>query len=160
MKRTFTILLVTFSLILPAFAQKRDMAEWNRQLRDFKHKFLAKELDLSREQQSKFFPIYDAMDDEIARVNSETREIENKVRDTPDDQLTDAELDIAIDAIFSQKHKEAEIEQRYLIRMREILSKRQMFKLQGAERKLNKRILDRWREVGTDRDRPHKGKKD
>ena len=46
------------------------------EIRSYKHEFLARELEMSREQQREFFPVYDEMDEAVDRINFETRDPE------------------------------------------------------------------------------------
>lgn len=125
----------------------RDTEQWVKEVRDYKHAFLAKELGLSREQQPKFFKVYDAMDDEIARVNSETRKLERRISEMPPTDVTDLEYDMATEALFNQRSKESEIELRYLPEFKEILTKKQLFELKNAERKFSMNMMRRHHEL-------------
>lgn len=120
--------------------------QWFKEMRDYKHAFLAKELDLSRDQQRKFFPLYDEMEDETAKLNQETRQLEEKIAKTGDN-VTDIEYDKATEALFEQKSKEGEIEKSYLKKFQPILSKKQLFMLKGAERKFTRDIMKHHRRL-------------
>ena len=74
------------------------------EMRNFKHDFLAKDLDLSKEQQQEFFSAYDEMEDRINRLNSETRDLEQRVMS--DDNASDVELDAAARAVYQLKNEE------------------------------------------------------
>ncbi|MGN0219250.1 MAG: hypothetical protein ACI4AX_03085, partial [Muribaculaceae bacterium] len=67
MNRIYIIILFLAAFATSAAAQPRQTPEnrerWKSELRNYKHEFMARELDLSREQQSKFFPLYDQMED-------------------------------------------------------------------------------------------------
>ncbi len=76
MKRGLLISVI-LALILPvvSFGQEGNSQrqKWFSEMRNYKHDFLAKELSLSKDQQSAFFPLYDAMEDETNKINRETR---------------------------------------------------------------------------------------
>lgn len=137
----FFIALGTFS----AAAQEQDdnTSRWLNEVREYKHSFLARELDLSREQQQKFFPIYDRMEDELGKVNSDVRAISRRISAIAPSEVTDTDYDMAIQAIYEAKGKEAEIEQRYLTEFKEVLTKQQLFKLKGAEQRFNMGMMRR-----------------
>ncbi len=151
MKAIRHILLPAVALMLwaaPAAAQTPDngepAAEYNREqyineIRSYKHDFLARELDLSRERQRAFFQSYDAMEDELLQLNEETRELERRIDGTAD--ASEVELEAAATAIYGQKAKEAEIESRYLEVFRTQLTPRQLFRLKGAERRFNQSLM-------------------
>ena len=113
--------------------QKPDRKEWFAQMRQYKHSFLVKELGLTKEQETKFFPIYDAMEDEIFKVTRETRKLEKKVAEN--NSATDVEYEAAAKAIIELKKKEAAIELKYYDKLKAVISSKQMFLLKKAERK-------------------------
>lgn len=122
--------------------------KWFKEMRDYKHNFLAKELDLTRDQQRKFFPIYDEMEDQTNRLMQETRQLEEKVV-KDGDSVTDIEYEKATEALFEQKCKEGEIEKTYMKKFQPILSKKQLFQLKGAERRFTRDIMKHHRRLRT-----------
>ncbi len=125
------------------FAQDRpssgDRDKWHSEVRNYKQEYLSRELQLTKEQQSKFFPIYNEMDEELNKVASETRDLEAKVND--DKNATDTEVSAAARALFEQKSRESEIELRYFDRYKEILTPRQLIRLKAAERKFTQQLV-------------------
>lgn len=130
----------------PKNSTDNDRQKWFKEMRDYKHNYLAKELDLSREQQRKFFPVYDEMEDETNRLSQETRQLEDKVA-KEGDKATDIEYEKATEALFEQKCKEGEIEKTYMKKFQTILSKKQLFQLKGAERKFTRDIMKHHRRL-------------
>ena len=100
-----------------------DRQRWLGEMRNYKHDFLTKELSLTREQQRDFFPLYDEMEDEIARLNAETREVETRAEANAD--ATDIELENAARTVFELKRAEGQIEMTYFDRFKTILTPRQ-----------------------------------
>lgn len=146
MKRLFAFLMLIAAFGGYAAAQSTDepgSAQWVKEVREFKHSFLARELGLTREQESRFFKVYDAMEDEVAQINSDTRQQERRLLDAPDGQITDLEYDQAVQALFELKKKEADIELRYLPELKEVLNKKQLFKLKSVERKFSMTLMRR-----------------
>lgn len=144
-KLTFILFLITcVSLVSSAQDDLSVNTEKRRQffkeLRDYKHNYLAKELSLSKDQQQKFFPVYDEMEDNVAEMNEETRLLEKKVSDNMED-ATDLELDKATEALYELKIKEGETEKDYAEKFKSILSKKQLFQLKNAERNFNRELL-------------------
>lgn len=148
MKPTAKYFLPALFALLPlaATAQNRDKGttpderqRWITELRNYKHEYLAKELSLSKSEQDKFFPIYDEMDDELTRIDTETRELENKA--LSDDNATETELNAAAHAAFSQKQREGEVEMLYYDKIKEVISPRQLLRLKNAERKFKQQLL-------------------
>ncbi len=119
-----------------ASAQKQmtedDRRVWAEKMRDLKHKHLVKELNLSRDQQNEFFPIYDAMEDELIALNQQARDMEMKLENSP--LTSDLEYTSAARTMFEQKDKEYKIEMAYFAKFEKVLSPKQLFKLKAAER--------------------------
>lgn len=109
------------------------------EIRSYKHEFLARELEMSHEQQREFFPVYDEMDEAVDRINFETRELERKVSQKAD--ASEVEIEAAARAVFSQKSAEGEVEKQYFDRFRQILSGKQLLRLRKAERKFTQRLM-------------------
>ncbi|MBD5191571.1 MAG: hypothetical protein HDS58_02505 [Barnesiella sp.] len=143
MKKYSAVILAIMALIIPAVVnaapQNDERKQFFKEIREFKHKFLARELNLTKEQEQKFFPIYDQMEDETDKIQEETREMENKVRESSDP--SDLEYEKATDAIFELKMKEGEIEKSYLEKFRGVLNNKQLFNLKNAERNFNRDLM-------------------
>ena len=128
--------------------QQADRKKFFQEARELKHQFFIKELSLTKTQQKQFFELYDRMEDEIHKVQRETRQMEKRVEQSGD-KATDLEYEKATDAIYEAKQKECEIEQRYRSEYKKILSPAQMFKLKGAERKFSKVLMERTKKLNT-----------
>lgn len=159
MKKIYTIALLVFLTAIAAQAQHRppfseeDRQRFRNEVRQYKHEFLIKELELSKEQQRDFFAAYDEMEDKIDLVASDTRRLEKTVAEKND--ATDIELEAAARAVFSQKKSEGEIEATYYERFRQILKPRQLLALRSAERRFAQQLMRHHRKArsaaGSDR---------
>ncbi len=129
------------TVVTQATAQPRQIPEnrerWKSELRSYKHDFMSRELDLSREQQSKFFPLYDQMEDSIEQINADTRELEKRIGDN----ATDIETEAAARALFEQKSREGQLELEYFDSFKTILTPRQLLKIKNAERQFMRRLM-------------------
>ncbi len=119
---------------------KQDREKWFQEMREYKHSFLTKELDLSEEQQKKFFPLYDAMEKETFKLNRETRHMAKNLKKSEND-ISDIEYEKAAEALFELKSKEGQIEMNYFNKFKDVLTKKQLFQLKGAERKFTNKIM-------------------
>ena len=141
MNRIYLIILFIATVASAALAQPRPTPEnrerWKSELRNYKHDFMARELDLSRDQQSKFFPLYDQMEDSIEQINTDTRELEKRIGDDASDIQTEA----AARALFEQKSREGQLELEYFDSFKTILTPRQLLKLKSAERQFMRRLM-------------------
>lgn len=159
MTSTFNIHAIVLGFVLAlaalgatAQSESRDTAEREKimaELRPYRHKFLIKNLSLSKEQSERFLPLYDSMDDELQKINEETRAIERRVNDDAD--ADDAEVEAAAKATFEQKSREAEVEMTYYKEFKEILTPRQLLRLKGAERSFNQWLVRNHRRMSRGR---------
>lgn len=130
---------VTAPAISAQTLSENDRTRWLSEIREYKHEFLAKDLELTREQQREFFPLYDSMEDEVERINSETRALETKVNE--DANASDIEIENASRTIFEQKRAEGQVEMTYFDKFKEILSPRQLLRLKNAERRFTQQLV-------------------
>lgn len=158
MKKTI-FFLTLLALLIPALglsAQTPDNDSIDRketflkEFRDYKHRFLTKELSLSREQRDKFFPLYDQMEDETTTLNNDTRQLERRISESTE-KVNDLEYEKATEALFELKIKEGEIEKSYLPKFAEILSPAQLFKLKSAERSFTNDLIHHSRRLKNNR---------
>lgn len=110
----------------------------------YKHDFLAKELNLTKEQEEKFFPMYDKMETETRELNRQVRGMERSVMQKGD-KATDLEYEKAAEAIQELKGKESAVEMRYFGEFKTVLTKKQLFQLKQAERKFTQMIMNHHR---------------
>lgn len=122
-----------------------DRQRWLSEIREYKHEFLIRDLNLSKEQQKEFFPLYDAMEDDIEKLNQETREIEIRMQDNPD--ASDLDIENNARTIFEQKRAEGQIEMTYFDKFKTVLTPRQLLKLKSAERKFTQQLVNHHRRM-------------
>lgn len=152
MKRSFILILVftIFSSINVIDAQekknKMNREEWFAQMRNYKHKFIADEIKLTPEQEAKFFPIYNMMEDELFQGQRETRKLKKKAE--KDESVSDSEYEAATKAIIDLKRKEHDIELKYYYQIKPIISSKQYFKLKAAEHKFTRIVMKRHNQKG------------
>jgi len=142
------IFIALLAAIFPALAQQpgftpADRERWLGEMRNLKHDFIARELDLTDEQQDHFFDLYDRMEDDIAALNSETREAETRV--AADSEATDLQIQNTARTVFEQKRAEGQIEMTYFDQFSQILTPRQLLQLKNAERKFTQQLVNRRR---------------
>lgn len=149
MKKSLTILLLLFVMAVTAVAQaplsSTDRERWLDEIRNLKHDYLAKELNLTREQQNEFFPLYDAMQDEIEQLNTRTRELEAAI--SSDESASDLQVENAVRTVFEQRRAEGQIEMTYFDKFRDILNPRQLLQLKDAERKFTRQLVNQHRRM-------------
>ena len=147
-KRTILTIILLLSVVSFALAAAQssvlspdDRQRWLSEIRNYKHDFLARELDLSREQQNEFFPLYDEMEERIEALNAQARDIEANVSENPD--AGDLEILGAAYSQFELKKLEGEIELEYYDKFKEILTPRQLLQLKSAEKLFTRQLVNR-----------------
>lgn len=134
----FTLLTVLFSAMSVHADENR--AKWFKELKQYKHEFLIKELGLTKEQQEKFFPIYSEMSRKLIKLNDNTRSFERKI-DKSKTPVSDVEYEKGAEALFELKGKEAKIEAEYYPQFKKILTPKQLYLLPKAERKFTNQLM-------------------
>ena len=121
-------------------SNKMNRQEWFKQMRVYKHDFIAKELDLSQEQQKAFFPLYDAMNEKILKLQRDSHAFERKVAQDKS-AVSDLEYEKATEAAIELRAKEAQIAKEYYAKFKGILSPAQIYRLTQAERKFTREVM-------------------
>lgn len=142
-------LLVFFGAAAQQQSEKDSRERVMSELKPYKHKFLVKELKLTKEQSRDFLPLYDKMETELQQVGDETRQLERRV--VENEKASDTEIEAASRAIFLQKKREGDIEIQYYDKFREVLTPRQLLKLKGAEREFTRSLMRHHRKLSKDK---------
>ncbi len=150
---TIFFMFMTFITAISHAADNRD--KWFNELRQYKHEFLTKELNLTKEQQSKFFPLYSEMSKKIMKLNDDTRALENKI-DKNKGTVSDAEYEKGAQAMLELKAKEAKIETEYYQKFKKILTPKQMYLLPKAEKKFTRQLMKHHDKAKTGKKAPPK----
>lgn len=150
MKRNINIIIVltlifssSFCLIAQQDNRNPKHQKWFKEFRNYKRDFLIKEVDLTKNQQEEFFPLYNSMEKEIFQINKEVREMEKKVSSSSN--VSDTEYEKTAEAMSEVKAQEAKIESEYFEKFSKILSKKQLFLLKRAENRFTRDMLNHHR---------------
>lgn len=138
-----TLLWLTLVAAIPSEGASRggsdDREQWMTEMRQYKRIYMTKELELSREQQTKFYPLYEEMEDAVAKVTDESRAMERRVAEM--DSPSDLEYEKATEAMFDADVRSAQIEREYMDKFKTILSKKQLFRLKAVERQFTREMM-------------------
>lgn len=119
--------------------------KWMTELRNYKHDFLIRELDIPSDKQKEFFTEYDSMENRINELNIQTRSLEQKVISDPD--ASDVEIEAAARAQFELKGEESRIELEYYEKFKDILTPKQLIRIKNAERKFTQQLMQHHRRL-------------
>ncbi len=142
MKHLIALLLVIISAanIWADPNEKVDKEKWMQEIQQHQNDFLARELQLSDKQRADFLPLYNKMRTEIFEATEAARLKAKAVKDKTD-SATDADYDAATQAYLDGRSREAEIIKAYYKKFGHILSKKQLFKLDEAQRKFDRMLM-------------------
>lgn len=152
------IILFAILMALPMVAQhpgdkgpggkgdRENWKKWFKEMREFKHQYMVKELELTDKQKQDFFAVYDKMEDELGSLNREIRTEEDQLRKKGDD-VSDQEYERVSKLMFEQKQKEASIEQTYYPKLKAILTPKQLFKLKNVEWRFTRELMDQHKRI-------------
>jgi conjugal transfer/entry exclusion protein len=96
-------------------------------------------LELSRDQQNKFYPLYEEMEDQINKINDDARSMEKRVGEMTNP--SDLEYEKATEAMYDSAVRCAQLERDYMDKFQNILSRKQLFKLKSVERKFSREVM-------------------
>jgi P pilus assembly/Cpx signaling pathway, periplasmic inhibitor/zinc-resistance associated protein len=153
--KVFKVFLLTLLIGMPAMAaetefpggdDKADFEKWFQEVREFKHRFMVRELNLNENQKEDFFRILDRMEDEMGEANRNARRLEDEIR-KKGDNATAEDYEKAAYVLFEQKQKEGEIEQKAYNEFKKVLTPEQLFKFKGADWKFNRGLMDKHRRL-------------
>lgn len=131
MRRILLILTLLVTIVTTSFAQGRGKDEMRRDIREYKMKYLAQEIELKPENQKKFFELYEQLDRERQAISSEARATERRVKE--DKNATDADFARASEAVSQARAKVNDLEKEYDKKFSEFLTPKQIYKLHEAE---------------------------
>lgn len=142
MKKILLLLIMLVGIAGTAFAHPdgkgRPDPKKLKELRDYKIKYLAQEMELTDEQKPKFVELYEKMSDERMANFDKMRAAERKLRNDP----SDAEYKAQNDIISNCKVRDAQIIKEYDAKFEKFLSAKQLYKMKEAEETFRKRMRD------------------
>lgn len=140
MKKFLLAIIMILCAAVPSMAQHRGGGEMNKEVQEFKVKFLAQEMDLSKAEQKKFEEVYNKYTEEKRAAFKDARALEKKVKHAKN--ATDADYAAVTDAMSKAKAKDAEIEARYEKKFASFLSKKQIYKMKEGEEKFRHKMRE------------------
>lgn len=135
----FLIAAILMPLSVAAQSSAAQRARWMEQIRKTKFEFFTKEVNLSKDQQSQLFPLYEEMEKSIYKVNNEAEALLKKT--AANANATDTEYEAAANAAAKSTLRQGEIELEYFNKFSKFLSKKQLFLLKQAEDKFTQYLL-------------------
>ena len=127
MNKLILTLVLILTAVSAAFAgggnEKRH--KMMKEVKEFKMKFLAQEMELTDDQRDRFFSLYDAMMAEKHTAFKKVHEMEKKLKTNKD--ATEADYEAVARAITKSRAEDAEIDRKYDAEFSKFLSQKQIF---------------------------------
>jgi hypothetical protein len=114
--------------------------DWRKEMREFKIKFVAQEIELQESQEKQFISIYNQMCDERQAVLTKAHKAKKRVEKLGD-AATDEDYRQASEAEAQAREADADIEKRYNDKFKTFLSQKQLFKMKEAEGKFREKLM-------------------
>lgn len=142
MKRVYLILMLILTVILPMSAKKDGHKGNNRhkEVLEFKMKYLAQEMELTKEQQPRFFDLYAKMSNEKHAAYKSVRHLEKEIKNNP--KASEADYRNLSTATENARRKEMEIDRRYEQEFTKFLTPKQIYKMREGEKTFRKKMSD------------------
>ncbi|MEG1586510.1 MAG: hypothetical protein RR346_06510 [Bacteroidales bacterium] len=117
---------------------KNRMAEFFEQ----KKEYLIRQVEMTKQEQSQFFPLYEQLQKEKFKLHREMRDKMKKIQAQGTDVTDQMYLDVA-QSMSDFRLKEAQLDSDYYKKFTRILSPRKLYKFQVAETRFGRDMLKR-----------------
>lgn len=100
--------------------------------------FITKKAELSKEEASKFFPLFFELQNEKKALNDKVRK---KIKPEEAAVMTDAQYENILNNMYDSRIRAAELDKEYYNRFKQILSAGKIYKVQQAEMRFKRNML-------------------
>ena len=144
--KIFTILFLTLSINTFAQAKFQDKKE---QIKALKVAFITDELNLTSDEASKFWPIYNAFDDKQSELKyDKMRSYKNRLENDEAKKMTDKEASALLTQMENTDDELYQLRKKYNANLKGVLSPVKIIQLKSAEEKFNRKLLKQYRDKG------------
>ena len=124
------------------YAQGPDKRE---QIESFRIAYFTKQIGLSADEAKKFWPVYDAMQEEVHKLQKERRMRHRSIRQNVE-SISDSELEKMINEDFVSRQKELDIEKKYHEQFKSILNVKKLALFYRAQESFKRELLKKIQE--------------
>ncbi|MFO7879630.1 MAG: hypothetical protein ACQES0_01430 [Bacteroidota bacterium] len=141
------ILIIILVLLLPvvAFSQKRSHHE---AMQAEKVSYLTQQLELSVIEAQKFWPVYNAFQDELKEIALERRQLAAKTCIRHENDLSKKQIEENIDRMIELETLKAETEAKYHEKFKQVLPIEKVASLYHYEKEFRRHLLEKYRKHG------------
>lgn len=141
MKKHITILAL-FLLTTSSFYSQGNDRRSRQKITTAKISFISNELSLTPEQAEKFWPVYNGIKEEIYSLYQEKRALERSINY---DKITEEQAKVNFEKIVAKNKEIDRKRESFMKELSKILKYKQLLKLNYAEHKFKKTLLERIR---------------
>ena len=145
LKSIFPAIFIFISTIM--YAQPRGPRQQERQenIESMKIAFITKKLNLSPEEAQLFWPVYNQYSDKIKDLRQKHRQDLKVVKDNFD-EMSDKEVEQAVDNEIIFKQKELDLQKEYHSKFKAVLPIKKVARLYAAEEQFKRILLEKLRD--------------
>ena len=114
--------------------------------------FITKKLNLTPEEAQKFWPVYNQYSDKLHEIRKKRRQ-NYKDAKQKFNELSDKEVEQAVDNEMADRQKELDIQKEYHSKFKAVLPIKKVAKLYAAEEQFKMELLNKLKDKDRDRDR-------
>lgn len=147
-----TILVLAFFLSIgigysqPAGSPPKNKTEQRQAKKDniesMKIAFLTTKLELTPEEAQKFWPVYNQYNEKLQELRKKRRQDEREAKKNFED-LTDKEVEVAIDNDLAFRQKELDLQKEYSAKFKAVLPMKKVARLYHAEEQFKRVLIDK-----------------
>lgn len=135
-KALFTILLITLSFT--AFSQKDSHRE---KIEALKIAFITEQLDLSKTEAQKFWPIYNAFEADEDKLHQSVKEKRAKIND----DISESEAKILLEDMLNFEEERYKLKKNYLKNLMSVLPAKKIMLLKKAENDFKRKMFEEFK---------------
>ena len=133
MKRTIILLFVITAFIGGALAQNKSTQQHMSatEFREKQQAFITEKADLTKEEATKFFPLYFQLQDKKKELNDKAWAL---IREGKEENLSETQYNQILENIYDTRIATAELEKNYYLKFKQILPAQKIYMIQKAEK--------------------------
>jgi hypothetical protein len=149
MKKIF-IILVALSFTLPLFSQDNRMGEHRDKIKALKVADITDKLNLSASEAEKFWPIYNAFENDQERLRSDTFKKRNEI---DFETLTESEAQNLLDEMVGLGKQRYDLYNKFILDLKQVLPAKKIILLKKVEEEFKRKMIKEFRKRGSSKSR-------
>lgn len=133
---------ITYSQGPPPKVKGERQQEKNDNIESMKIAYLTTKLDLTPEEAQKFWPVYNQYNEKLQELRKKRRQDEREAKKNFE-ELTDKEVELAIDNDLAFRQKELDLQKEYNTKFKAVLPIKKVSRLYHAEEQFKKVLIDK-----------------